>query len=63
MRRGNLYATAAMAGVAAYLTAARLGAPVAAAALLGMAVIVTLRMASIFWGLRLPVFSLPDTER
>jgi uncharacterized membrane protein YeiH len=62
MRRGHLYATAAMFGVAAYLVAEALGAPVLAAALLGMSVIVSLRMASIFYGLHLPVFTLSSTD-
>jgi uncharacterized membrane protein YeiH len=63
MKRGHLYATAAMAGVAVYLAVKALGVPVAAAGGIGTAVIVALRMASIFWGLQLPVFSLKETSK
>jgi uncharacterized membrane protein YeiH len=59
LRRGELYATTAIAGVAAYLLLA-LALPRPLAALAGMAVIVLLRLASILWGLRLPVFELRD---
>jgi uncharacterized membrane protein YeiH len=62
MRRGHLYATAAMFGVSTYLIAQAFGAPVLGAAIFGMAVIVSLRMASIFYGLELPVFTLRSTN-
>jgi uncharacterized membrane protein YeiH len=59
LRRGELYATTAIVGVAAYLLLTPFMArPLAA--MLGMVVIVLLRLASILWGLRLPVFTLPD---
>jgi uncharacterized membrane protein YeiH len=58
-RRGELYATTAIAGVAGYLLLAQ-ALPRPAAALMGMAIIVGLRLASILWGLRLPVFTLPE---
>lgn len=59
LRRGELYATTAIVGVASYLLLVMvLPRPVAAFG--GMAVIVALRLASILWGLRLPVFTLPD---
>lgn len=56
-RRGELYATAALAGVVAYLLLVRLGIPREAAALAGMTGIVLLRFAAILWGLRLPTFT------
>jgi uncharacterized membrane protein YeiH len=59
LRRGELYATTAIVGVAAYL----LLTPVVdrpAAAFIGMVVIAALRMASILWKLRLPIFTLED---
>lgn len=60
-RRGRFYATAAIAGVAAYL----LLQPVierAIAALAGMSLIAALRIAAIHWGLKLPVYTLPRGE-
>jgi uncharacterized membrane protein YeiH len=63
MRRGHLYATAAMAGVAVYLGVQALGVSIPVAGAIGSAVIVALRMASIFWGLQLPVFSLKETDQ
>jgi uncharacterized membrane protein YeiH len=59
LRRGELYATTAIAGVVAYLLLTPL-LPRPLAALVGMAVIVALRLASILLGLRLPVFALRD---
>ena len=63
MRRGDLYASAANAGIGAYLLAQELGAPVVASSIVGMIVIVGLRFASIFWGLELPVFTLSEAAR
>lgn len=60
LRRGNLYASAAIAGATAYLLLERLGLARQPAALLGMATVAALRFAAILWGLRLPVFKLPD---
>lgn len=57
-RRGRIYATAAIAGCAAYL----LLQPVlgrSTAALVGMACVAALRLSAIIWGLSLPVFTLP----
>lgn len=53
--RRDLYATAAIAGAAAYLSvkALRLGEPMAV--VVGVVVVVALRLAAIAWGLRLPV--------
>lgn len=60
LRRGNLYASAAIAGASAYLLLERLGVPRQAAGLAGMVTVAALRIAAIVWGLRLPVFKLPD---
>lgn len=55
---GELYATAAITGAAAFLTLIALGAPTPVPSLVGMAVIIALRLATIVWGLRVPAFSL-----
>jgi uncharacterized membrane protein YeiH len=60
LRPGNIYATASIAGSATYLLLKELGLRAPFAALLGMAVVISLRLAAILWGLRLPVFSLRD---
>jgi uncharacterized membrane protein YeiH len=61
LRRGNLYATAAIAGTATYFALKTLGAVRPLPALTGMAVIVGLRLAAILWGLQLPVFQLDSS--
>jgi uncharacterized membrane protein YeiH len=61
LRRGNLYATAAIAGAATYFALEYLGVPRPIPAFTGMAVIVALRLAAILWGLQLPVFQLDST--
>jgi len=58
LHRGELYATAAITGAAVFLGLNALGVSSPGPSLTGMAVIVTLRLAAIVWGLRLPVFSL-----
>lgn len=63
LRRGHLYATAAIAGAAVYLVLHELAVPRSAAAAVGMAVVVALRFASIVWKLHLPVFALPEHGR
>src|SRR4051794_11269943 len=60
LRHTELYATAAIAGITAYLLAERAGLAPTAASLLGMAVIAAIRFAAILWRLRLPVFQVPD---
>lgn len=60
LSRGELYATAAIAGVGVYATLGSLGVEGPGAATAGMSVTVALRLAAIIWGLRLPVFSLRD---
>ncbi|MEQ1438383.1 trimeric intracellular cation channel family protein [Fontimonas sp. SYSU GA230001] len=60
LRKGNIYATAAIAGASLYvvLQDAGLARPWAAAA--GMATIAGLRIAAIAWNLTLPVFTLSE---
>lgn len=61
LRRGRMYASASVAGVAAYLLLEWLM-DRTLAALIGMGVIVALRLAAIVWDLTVPVFSLPSHE-
>ncbi len=58
LRRGNIYATAAIAGAAFYLAMNALGLPRPLPSVLGMSMIAGLRLAAIRWNLQLPVFSL-----
>lgn len=60
LRRGDLYASAAIGGTALYLVLGSAGVPRDAAALVGMATIVALRLAAIILGLRLPVFTVKE---
>jgi uncharacterized membrane protein YeiH len=63
IRRGQIYATAAIAGIVAYLVLRRsfdLDEPMAAVA--GMVVIAGLRISAIAWGWTLPVFTLEDHQ-
>lgn len=55
----DIYATAAIAGIALYLVLQRLGVSRAAAFWVGLIGIAALRLGSITWGLQLPVFRLP----
>lgn len=61
--RRDIYATAAIVGAIAYLAAQRIGASLEAAMTLGMMTVAVLRILAIFWGLRLPVFRLPEEPR
>lgn len=58
LRRGNLYASAAILGTGVYFLAVTVGVPRAAATWAGMLVIAGVRLASIAWRLQLPVFEL-----
>ncbi len=60
LRRGNLYASAAIAGTAAYFALVAAGLARATATSVGMGIVAVVRGASIVWGLDLPVFRLPD---
>jgi uncharacterized membrane protein YeiH len=59
--RGDIYATAAVVGIALYLLLQALGAKRPLAFGVGVAAVVALRLLAIFWGLHLPVFRLPPT--
>jgi uncharacterized membrane protein YeiH len=60
LRRGELYASAAIAGTTLYLLLQGAGMARPAAALVGMGTIVALRTAAIVWGLRLPTYSVRE---
>ena len=62
LRRGELYASAAIAGAALYLVLERLGLPRDPASLVGMAAIAGIRFAAILWRLELPVLSLEEED-
>lgn len=62
LRQADVYATAAIAGATAYLVSQEIIPGRTSAALMGIAVVVGLRLASILWGLRLPVFLVPDEK-
>lgn len=62
LQQGSLYAAAAIAGTSLYVVLARLGLERSRAALAGMAVIAGLRLAAIWWGLKLPVFEVRTAE-
>jgi Predicted membrane protein len=62
LRRGQLYASAAIAGAALYLALERGGIPRDLAAPVGMAAIAAVRFAAILWRLELPVLHLEQEE-
>ena len=62
LRRGQIYATAAIAGAAVYLVLQRAGVDRAAAGIIGMSVVATLRLAAIIWHITLPVFVVGDSD-
>ncbi len=62
LRRGELYATAAIAGAGLFALLLSMGAPETGAALGGMGLILLLRLSAILLGLRLPVLGLPDAS-
>jgi uncharacterized membrane protein YeiH len=59
-RQSELYVTACVAGVALYLGLKGLGLPVELASVAGMATIAVIRLASIRWGITLPVLRMPE---
>jgi len=62
LRRGQIYATAAIVGIIAYLLLSRsLGLGESASALVGMVLVAALRISSIIWNWTLPVFTLDRT--
>ena len=60
LRKGNIYATAAIVGTSAYVVLQDAGVIKLWAAVAGILVIVALRLAAIIWQLSLPVFTLED---
>src|SRR5687768_326387 len=60
LRSGNLYASAVIAGIAAYLALEAIGVTRQTASLAGMGLIAALRLAAIRWELKLPVFEVDD---
>lgn len=60
LRRGNLYASAAIAGTATYRVLEATGVHRDAAAIAGMLIVAALRLAAIAWRLQLPEFYLAD---
>lgn len=60
LRRGHLYATASITGASLYLLLVHIGMPRPLPMLAGMVSVVLLRVASMLWGLRLPVFVLAE---
>ena len=60
LRRGNLYASTVIVGIAAYVTLEWLGVPRQPASLTGMALIAAVRLAAIRWELELPVFEVNE---
>lgn len=59
-RQSELYVTACLAGVVLYFALKALGLPVGVAGVAGMAVIALIRLASIRWGITLPVLRMPE---
>jgi len=60
LRKGNLYASTVIVGIAAYLMLESLGVARQPAALSGMALIAAVRLAAIRWELELPVFEVGE---
>jgi len=58
LRRGDLYASAAILGTSAYFLLEAMDLAQQEAALSGMAIVASVRLAAIWWRLRLPVFEL-----
>jgi uncharacterized membrane protein YeiH len=58
LRRGDLYASAAILGTGGYFALVAIGVPRAWSTWAGMALVATVRLASIAWRLQLPVFAL-----
>jgi uncharacterized membrane protein YeiH len=60
LRRGNLYASTVIVGVASYLGLEAAGIPRQTAALTGMGLIAVARLAAIRWEVQLPVFEVEE---
>lgn len=62
LRKGNLYASAAIAGAAMYFLLQSAGMTRGSASIAGMVMCAGVRFASIWWGLQLPVFQLGEED-
>lgn len=62
LRRGEIYATAAIAGASVYLLLQGAGVGRGAAALAGMATVVGLRLGGVAWRISLPVYAVGDRD-
>ena len=62
LRRGDLYASAAMAGISVYFLLEAAGVARSTATVGGTAVVAAVRLAAIWWQLQLPVFSVDHHE-
>lgn len=63
LRKGHIYATAAIAGASVFVVLSRTALDPALVTLAGMSVVAALRLSAIVFGLTLPVFSLQDHGR
>jgi len=63
LRDGEIYATAAIAGIVAYLVLQAAGFDRLTAGHAGMAAIVVIRFAAIFFNLRMPALRLDDSKK
>ena len=63
LRDGEIYATAAMAGIVVYLLLQAAGSDRLTAGYAGMTTIAVIRFAAIFFNLRMPVLRLGDAKR
>lgn len=63
LRDGEIYATAALAGIIVYLGLQTMDLERTTAAYFGMAVVVVVRFTGIFLGLRMPAFRLGDSKK
>lgn len=63
LRRGNLYASAAIAGTTVYFALEALGLARGPSTIVGMAVVAGVRFAAIWWRLQLPEFRLEEDSR
>lgn len=61
LRRGDLYASAAIAGTASYFLLEMAGVSQSVASISGMLIVAAVRFAAIWWQLRLPVFQVRGT--
>ena len=61
LRRGDIYATASIAGATTYLLMKPLGVGAEMAAVIGVTVVMVLRLAAILYGIKLPTIAPPLT--